>query len=116
MMNRMHLSGAKRLKRNKWLTKYLTKYFGQGQRRLCYLVSLLSEFCTDKPDMGFVYEAMDEAKEQIKAKYGDKRQNYCSLWIIIDERWNKQVRRPLHATDYYLNPRYVILDFNSHCL
>eukprot|EP00253_Pinus_taeda_P004389 PITA_04389 len=49
---------------------------------------------------------MDQAKEQIKAAYGDKRQKYIPLWKIIDERWNKQLHRPLHAVDYYLNPRY----------
>ena len=80
------------------------------------LVRVLRMVDSYKPAMGFVYGAMDQAKEQINAAYGDKRQNYCSLWIIIDERWNKQVRRPLHATDYYLNPRYVILDFSAHCL
>ena len=69
---------------------------------------------SDKPAMGFVYEAMDQAKEQIKAAYGDKRQKYIPLWRIIDERWNKQLHRPLHAAGYYLNPRYVIFDFNSH--
>jgi hypothetical protein len=55
--------------------------------------------------MGFVYEAMDQAKEAINEAYQGKRQKYLLLWRIIDERWNKQLHRPLHAVGYYLNPR-----------
>jgi hypothetical protein len=62
----------------------------------------------DKPTMGFVYETMDQAKEATKSAYGDKRQKYLPLWRIIDERWNEQLHRPLHAADYYINPTYVI--------
>ena len=27
------------------------------------------------------------------------------LWEIIDERWDNQLHRPLHAAGYYLNPQ-----------
>jgi len=37
----------------------------------------------DKPTMGFIYEAMDQTKEAIKAAYGDKRQKYLPLWRIM---------------------------------
>ena len=59
----------------------------------------------DKPAMGFIYEAMDLAKEAIKERYGDKRQKYFPIWKIIDERWNRQLHYPLHAASYYLKPR-----------
>ena len=59
----------------------------------------------DKPAMGFIYEAMDQSKEAIKKAYGDKRQKYFPIWNIIDDRWNRQLHRPLHAAGYYLNPR-----------
>ena len=78
------------------------------------LIRVLRMVDSDKPAMRFVYEAMDRAKEQINVAYGDKRQKYIPLWRIIDERWNKQLHRPLNAVGYYLNPRYVILDFNTH--
>ena len=55
--------------------------------------------------MGFIYEAMDQAKEAIKEASRGKRQKDIPLWRIIDERWNKQLHRPLHAIGYYLNPR-----------
>ena len=70
----------------------------------------------DKPAMNFIYKDMDQAKEAIKSPYGDKRQKYLPLWRMIEDRWNRQLHRPLHVANYYLNPRYVILDFNSHFL
>lgn len=33
--------------------------------------------------MGFIYEAMDQAKEQIKATYKDRVANYGPIWEII---------------------------------
>jgi hypothetical protein len=69
------------------------------------LVKVLRMVDGDKPAMGFVYEAMDKAKEAIKEAYHGKRQKYLPLWRIVDERWNKQLHRPLHATGYYLNPK-----------
>jgi len=30
--------------------------------------------------------------------------SYEPVWNIIDERWNNQLHRPLHAAAYYLNP------------
>jgi hypothetical protein len=69
------------------------------------LVKVLRMLDGDKTTMGFIYEAMDQAKEAIKEAYHRKRQMYLPLWRIIDERWNKQLHRPLHAAGYYLNPR-----------
>eukprot|EP00253_Pinus_taeda_P021393 PITA_21393 len=56
--------------------------------------------------MGFIYEVMDQAKEQIKRAYKDKVAMYGPIWAIIDERWNNQLHRPIHAAGYFLNPRY----------
>eukprot|EP00253_Pinus_taeda_P014370 PITA_14370 len=60
----------------------------------------------EKLAMGFIYEAMDQAKEQIKAVYKDRVAKYGPIWAIIDERWNNQLHRPIHAAGYFLNPRY----------
>ncbi|XP_074305125.1 uncharacterized protein LOC141640129 [Silene latifolia] len=54
--------------------------------------------------MGFIYEAMTRAKDQIKENFNHVEKNYKPLWDIIDERWEAQMQRPLHATAYYLNP------------
>eukprot|EP00253_Pinus_taeda_P027822 PITA_27822 len=49
---------------------------------------------------------MDQAKEQIKTPYKDRVAKYGPIWAIIDERWNNQFHRHIHATRYFLNPRY----------
>lgn len=58
-----------------------------------------------KPAMGYIYEAMDRAKEQIKKNFNHKEIRYKRVWEIIDEHWNLQLHRPLHAAAYYLNPK-----------
>ena len=47
----------------------------------------------DKPTMGFIYEAMDRAKQAII-----ENDRYHDEYIrIIDARWNDQLHHPLHA-------------------
>ncbi|XP_027340931.1 uncharacterized protein LOC113854230 [Abrus precatorius] len=65
----------------------------------------------DKPAMGFVYEEMDQAKERIEKAFGGVKKCYMPLWEIIDEWWDNQLHRPLHAAGYYLNP---ILHYSSN--
>ena len=57
-----------------------------------------------KPVMGYVYEAMDKAKEQITKKFNNQKTKYERIWNIIDLRWALQPHRPLHAAGYFLNP------------
>lgn len=59
-----------------------------------------------KPAMGYVYEAMDEAKEMIAKNFGKVASRYEEIWKIIDERWEAQLHRPLHGAGFYLNPKY----------
>jgi Protein of unknown function (DUF 659) len=58
-----------------------------------------------KPAMGYIYEAMDRAKEEIAANFNNKISSYKKIWEIIDQRWSLQLHRPLHAAAYYLNPK-----------
>jgi hypothetical protein len=60
----------------------------------------------EKLAMGYIYEAMDQAKEQIREAYKDRVTKYGSIWEINDGRWNNQLHRPIHAAGYFLNPRY----------
>ncbi|VFQ89725.1 unnamed protein product, partial [Cuscuta campestris] len=59
----------------------------------------------EHPAMGFLYEAINRAKEKIQAVFQNVKKSYRPLWSVIDLRWNKQLHRPLHAAGYYLNPR-----------
>ncbi|CAH9057624.1 unnamed protein product [Cuscuta epithymum] len=55
----------------------------------------------DKPTMGFIYEAVDRAKQSI-------RQNcrfHATYNAIVDERW-KFMHSDLHSAGYYLNPQF----------
>eukprot|EP00253_Pinus_taeda_P002771 PITA_02771 len=48
------------------------------------LVRVLKMVDGDKLAMGYIYEAMDLAKEAIKRRYGDDETKYMPLWDIID--------------------------------
>jgi hypothetical protein len=58
-----------------------------------------------KPAMGYIYEAMDRAKEQIERNFEYVKMRYEDVWTIIDARWGLQLHTPLHAAGYYLNPK-----------
>eukprot|EP00253_Pinus_taeda_P035984 PITA_35984 len=70
------------------------------------LVRVLRMVDGDKPTMGYIYEAMDLAKEAIKRRYGDEQAKYMPLWDIIDACWDRKLHSPLHASRYFLNPHY----------
>ncbi|XP_028059128.1 uncharacterized protein LOC114262898 isoform X2 [Camellia sinensis] len=59
-----------------------------------------------KSAMGFIYEAMDRAKEEIASNLNHVRGRYKRIWEIIDTKWDLQLHRPLHAAAYYLNPMF----------
>ena len=60
--------------------------------------------------MGYLYEAMDRAKEVIHCYYEEKGEvgltRRDELWSVIDERWNNTLHRPIHAAGLYLNPAF----------
>lgn len=70
------------------------------------LVKVLRLVDGERLAMGFIYEAMDQAKEQIRAACKDIVAKYGPIWEIIDQRWNNQLHRPIYAAGYFLNPRY----------
>ncbi|KAL8529988.1 hypothetical protein ACS0TY_007167 [Phlomoides rotata] len=55
--------------------------------------------------MGYIYEAMDRAKEAI-AKVFYKEEDYKEAFEIIDRRWDCQLHKPLHAAGFFLNPQF----------
>ena len=57
-----------------------------------------------KPAMGYVYEAMDIAKEKIAKNFNNQKTKYERIWNIIYLRWDLQLHRPLHVGLYFLNP------------
>ncbi|XP_019241942.1 PREDICTED: uncharacterized protein LOC109221977 [Nicotiana attenuata] len=57
-----------------------------------------------KPPMGYLYEAMDRAKESIATSFEGDVRKYEKVFEIIDTRWDNQLHRPLHAAGHLLNP------------
>ncbi|XP_050207472.1 uncharacterized protein LOC126656891 [Mercurialis annua] len=55
--------------------------------------------------MGYIYEVMDRAKEQIANNFNKQLTKYERVWKIIDTRWDLQLHMPLHAAGYFLNPK-----------
>jgi len=88
--------------------------FWAGVQEVCVitepLVKVLRLVDGEKPAMGYLYEAMDRAKEAIWASYDDKGddrfQRQLLLWGVIDERWNNTLHRPIHAARLFLNPAF----------
>uniref|UniRef100_A0A6N2K340 BED-type domain-containing protein n=1 Tax=Salix viminalis TaxID=40686 RepID=A0A6N2K340_SALVM len=58
----------------------------------------------EKPSMGYLYEAMDKAKEAIKTRLKNRMSQYGPYIRVIDARWDKQLHSPLHAAGSFLNP------------
>ncbi|XP_021979322.2 uncharacterized protein LOC110875431 [Helianthus annuus] len=58
----------------------------------------------EKPSLGYVYEGMLRIRKGIKELFKRKRRNYKRYVDIIDARWDKILRKSLHAAAYWLNP------------
>ena len=54
----------------------------------------------DKPSIGFHYDDLERAKEEIKKILTQKRKN---IFNIIDKRCEDKLKRPFHRAGHYLN-------------
>ena len=58
----------------------------------------------EKLAMGYLYRAMDRAKEEIKVRMKHKV-SLCGPYVkVIDSRWDRQLHSHLHAACCFLNP------------
>ncbi|XP_073063748.1 uncharacterized protein [Primulina eburnea] len=62
-----------------------------------------------KPTMSIIYEAMDQAKLEIK----ENTKDWQSYWDVIDNHWYNQLHQHLHAAAYFLNP---LLQYSGTCV
>ncbi|GKV12270.1 hypothetical protein SLEP1_g23441 [Rubroshorea leprosula] len=58
----------------------------------------------EKPSMGYLYEAIDKAKETIKKNFNNRLSQYMPYIKVIDARWDRQLYSPLHSAGCFLNP------------
>ncbi|KAF6177118.1 hypothetical protein GIB67_005106 [Kingdonia uniflora] len=63
-----------------------------------------------KPQIGYIYETIDQVKEIIKEEFENKKVSYMSCWNILDKIWNNILHRPIHAAGYFLNPSLFYYD------
>lgn len=59
-----------------------------------------------KPAMGFVYDEMKKAKEEIKEALKHKEERYKPIPEIVYAKAKWCIDTPLHLTAYLLNPFY----------
>nr|KYP55057.1 hypothetical protein KK1_001262 [Cajanus cajan] len=53
-----------------------------------------------KPTMGYIYEAMERAKEAIQISFNHNEEKYKDIFAIVDKRWDCQLHHSLHAVGY----------------
>ncbi|XP_015949126.1 uncharacterized protein LOC107474054 [Arachis duranensis] len=58
----------------------------------------------EKPSLGIVYEGMQRAKNAIKTMFRNRKAAYTPYTSILKMRWDKHLKRYLHAAAYFLNP------------
>ncbi|XP_025664495.1 uncharacterized protein [Arachis hypogaea] len=58
----------------------------------------------EKPSLGIVYEGMQIAKKAIKTMFRNRKAAYTPYTNILKMRWDKHLKRDLHAAAYFLNP------------
>ncbi|KAL8507643.1 hypothetical protein ACS0TY_018256 [Phlomoides rotata] len=60
-----------------------------------------------RPSIGYVYDGIYRAKKAIKDVIMHKKRLYKPFTNIIKARWDKQLRRDIHAVAYLLNPAFA---------
>nr|XP_025692967.1 uncharacterized protein LOC112795242 [Arachis hypogaea] len=60
----------------------------------------------EKPSLGIVYAGMQRAKINIKTMFRNRKSAYTPYTSILKMRWDKHLKRDLHAAAYFLNPYY----------
>ncbi|CAM0952134.1 unnamed protein product [Alopecurus aequalis] len=58
----------------------------------------------EKPSMGYLYDAMEKAKESIRKRMTHNACLYGPYVRVIDARLEKQLHSPLHAAGCFFNP------------
>ncbi|XP_026446980.1 uncharacterized protein LOC113347517 [Papaver somniferum] len=57
-----------------------------------------------KPTMGYIYEAMRIAREQLQVTFRKDNGTLDKIMAIVNERWEDQLDHPVHVAAWYLNP------------
>jgi Protein of unknown function (DUF 659) len=88
-----------------WRDLYLTFRVMGPLVKVLYVVHSLKY-----PPMGFIYAAMQQAKDEMKKACLNQEELYKPVLEIIDRIWGTSADRPLYMAGYYLNPFYFYGD------
>ncbi|GAV88399.1 LOW QUALITY PROTEIN: DUF659 domain-containing protein/Dimer_Tnp_hAT domain-containing protein, partial [Cephalotus follicularis] len=61
----------------------------------------------EKPSLGYVYEGMFRTKMTIKNLSNNKKKWYKPYTNLLNLRWDRHLRKNLHAVVYFLNPAFM---------
>lgn len=65
---------------------------------------------------GYIYKAMNRAKEGIAKSFLNKGENYEEVFKYTNTRWECQLHQPLHTMGHYLNLKiYYANPFIEDC-
>ncbi|XP_031250002.1 uncharacterized protein LOC116107835 [Pistacia vera] len=87
-------------KRASEVTNIITKVVSPLMRMLRIVDS------DERPSIGYVYDGMYRTRMEIKKLFKNKKSLYKPYTTIIKMRWDRMLRRDIHATAYYLNPAF----------
>ena len=71
------------------------------------LVRVLRLVDNDLSTAGYLYEAMEMAKETIKQQYDSNQDKYMQIWKLFSCRYTENIMHPIHAAATFLNPAYL---------
>ncbi|RVW53097.1 hypothetical protein CK203_080670 [Vitis vinifera] len=83
------------------LEHYCVLLKGFGSPSSCASFGLMVK---KKAPMGYIYEAMNRAKDAIVRSFNGNEEKYKEIFNIIDKRWEIQLHRPLHAAGLTRDP------------
>lgn len=70
----------------------------------------------EKPAMGFLYQAIHMARAEMVKRFQRNKKKVEPYLKILDQRWDSQLSKNLHAAGYWLNPacRYNEIRYDAH--
>ncbi|KAK9285537.1 hypothetical protein L1049_024732 [Liquidambar formosana] len=86
------------------------EFWSQGQevlQALEPLVRILRLVDGDGSTSGYLYQAMEMAKEAIKERCGNNQARYMRIWTLFEQRRSDNIIHPIHAAAAFLNPTYM---------
>ncbi|RVX07563.1 hypothetical protein CK203_025156 [Vitis vinifera] len=92
------IDASSMIKMGKKMFELLDKCFGS----LVHVLRLVDG--EKKAPMGYIYEAMNRAKDIIVRSFNGNEEKYEEIFKIIDKKWEIQLHRPLHAAGLTRDP------------